>query len=423
MWKRVIVDKLGLDAAEFKESDHPRQKDGKFGTKGVASPITSKGAHIKTNSFVLEHILEGKHSEQEVKQAALELFGAKTVDTLVSWAKKNKQIIKEKKPTNEAEVLQAAFQVHSPKTAAVLVAWAKSQNPAKQAEIQAGVKANDTTIMKMGKSIDAMSAQQLAKVSAEVDAELTKAEKPGHKTFYVHAKNSAGKSVYFKLTDLPEGVANSANVSKYVKQMGYTVSVASPWDASKPTPPGVYVLKASPVHVQQISDAKYAEAAKIAEAKKPFTEIEEELPESVQKSIKHYTNGSYQNLNASLRKGVTLTRHQAVLAANLDTAINKSKLSKDCTIYRKIEAPLSIFGPSIKVGGVWVDNGYISTSKNQAVWEGNIKLTIDCKKGGRGIDVQALSLHTSEAEVLLPRGSLFKIKKVNGSEINLEYLG
>jgi hypothetical protein len=401
MWvtREESEDDAAIVDAEFKESDHPRAKDGKFGSGGSSASTTTMPEKMagltKTkkhaNQWVLEQMLTGKFTDKEIEQGVKHLYGAKTAPALIVWAKK--------------------------------------QTPAgqkAQATVQAGVKKNDVFITMTGESIASMDDSKLAKVLEEVDAELTKAEKPGYKTMYVHAKNSAGKSVYFKLSDLPEGVANSSDVTKLMQKEGYSVSVASQWDASKPAPPNVASITANPAYVKQISDEKYAAAQKEAEAKKPITVVEE-LSSSIQQSIKHYTNGSYATLNAQLRSGQPLTSSQAKLAADLDTAIKKSKLTKDTVVYRKMNNPLAFLGPNPTIGTVLVDNGYISTSKKSAVWSGQVHLVINCKKDAPAIDVQALSLHPNEAEVLLPRGSFFKIKSItntgNKKEVHVDYLG
>lgn len=272
----------------------------------------------------------------------------------------------------------------------------------------------------------------------KLDAVLTAAEKPDYKTMYVSAKDSAGKAVYFKVAGVPDGLNNAATMTETMKKKGMTVVNSGPYDPKKPAPASGYTDYTLPdedvkelkekAYAKAKADAEFAEESKLAAAKanKIVTETEEELSSDIQTSIKHYTNGSYNALNKALRSGQPMSEAQATLAAHLDAAIRKSKISEDTTVYRGIAEPAKFFGSDVKIGTVIVDNGFISTSKNTSTATNfggqGLVAKIKLPKGSSAMDVSPLSLHSSEKEVLLPRGSMFKIVGVSGKTVEIEYV-
>ena len=373
--------------AEFKEEDHPRAKNGQFGSGGSSMPKgmehVTKGSHKTVASFATALLGENKYSDANIAKAAQALFGGKTSTASIAWYK-----AQAKKKTPEG-MAQAAAK-------------------------QAGIKANNAFIAKA--TAHPMPAEQM-------NAALNKAEKAGYKTMYASGTKNDEK-VFFRVSDVPEGLDSMEYVGKLLKKQGVIPNIVSKWDAKKPTPPNVQTIVMSEAEAVSYKADAYAKAYAKAEAEKsaPITETEE-LSKNMQQAIKHYTNGSYAALNANLRKGQPLDPEQATLAAELDAAIKKSKLAADTTLYRKMSHPEAFLGPNPKVGAVLIDNGFISTSKKSTLWSGDVKLTIKAKKGAAALDVQAMSLHRGEAEVMLPRGSMFKVLGIKGLELEVEYLG
>lgn len=418
---------------DFKETDHPRDKGGKFtagaGAAGGGSSSTSSGSNGASSSgetklspnlqsiaktfkespvfmqsyntagkFVLHLTDKGGFTKQEIADLASTVYGTKTNVASVNW-----YLNKAKKSTPEGKKAEAAK--------------------------QAGIKTNDAAIK---------AAETAPMKPEQVTEQLIQIEKKDWKSYYVHAKDDSNKTTYLKVTAPAELVSDTHFVNKMLASQGLKVFLKSPWDSSKPTPPNVKEFSPDVAEVTKLKDdalkaaqeeaEKKAAASKAAaEAKKPVTETEEELPLAVQQSIKHYTNGSYKTLNSCLRKGQPLEASQAKLAADLDKVIRKSKLTKDMVLYRGMDHPEAILGPNPKVGMVILDNGFISTAKvKDSSFGGALKMKISVKAGTHAIDVQSLSLHPGEAEVLLPRGAMFKILGISAAygskEVEVEYL-
>jgi hypothetical protein len=403
--------KRAYDAAEFKESEHPRKDDGKFGKgaggaggAGGASATAekpsmpkgmehvTKGSHKTVASFAKALITENKYSNDQIAKASQVAFGGKTSPACIAYYK---TAIKNESPEGKA------------------AAAAK----------KAGVASNNEAVKKAA----AAPAPQTA-----VDASYKKAEDATAKTVYVSAKDSDGKPQFIKLSGVPDGLDNLADLKDTLKKNGYTVSVVGAFDPAKPAPPGGYKdIALHPHDAQLAKDAKYAKqeaAAKAAAESKsadaPITELHTELTQAEVKAIKAYTDGAYKALNQQLRKGQPMTAEQYTTAARLDTALAKAKIAKDTFVYRGLgDAAEKFFGPKPVIGTTIIDNGYISTAKTKEKAWGGAKCSIAVKKGQNGMDVQSRSLHPGEKEVMLPRGSMFRITGVSSSGmVELEYV-
>jgi len=391
------------DDAEFKESDHPRQPDGKFG-KGSGSSSSSaapKGMehlvsspHKSVASLCYAAIAEGKWSNQQIAEAAKAKFGGKTSPASVSWYKMQ---VKHNTPAGKKAL----------------------------AEHVTAVKANDTSIKQAAKT---------PAPQAQVNQVIAQGVASTSKTMYVNATDASGKTVYLKLAGVPSGLDSQKWVAKALKPKGYEVQLTSKWDASKPAPPNVIEQSLNFAESDKLQNEAYAEAAeaaKVAEAaeaaNKAFTTQEAGFNEAIIKSLKAYTNGSYSKLNTQLRTGQPMDEATATLAAHIDEALLKSKTHADCVVYRGVKEPQKFFGPSPKVGTIVVDNGYISTSKSKDIgeeWAGfsGLVAVIRIPKGAKALDVHSISLYSHENEVLLPRATMFKLTGINGKFVELEYV-
>jgi len=73
-----------------------------------------------------------------------------------------------------------------------------------------------------------------------------------------------------------------------------------------------------------------------------------------------------------------------------------------------------------------IDNGYVSISKHQGTAIGfgsNGKVAkISVAKGCKAMDIHKISHHPGEHEVLLPRGSMFRVDKISGDTVELTYV-
>lgn len=104
--------------------------------------------------------------------------------------------------------------------------------------------------------------------------------------------------------------------------------------------------------------------------------------------------------------------------ATIDSAIGSSELPEDTALYRGFT--LSPRGVSkVKVGQTITDKAFVSTSLNPAVAEqfsgatkgvkGSVIMRITAPKGTKALPMSTLSEWPGEHEVLLPRGTTFKI--------------
>jgi len=381
---------------EFVETKHPRDKDGKFakGSGGGASKSLPKG---------MEHF-----SGQQYKNASA-FIQAALKENLAS--KSNKY--------NNAQIAEAAQAMFGTKTSPFTVNGYKhavyNKSPEGQALLaakKAGVKANNEVIAAAPTSPAAVKAA-VANVVSGV-------------TMFASVKKN-GVTTFVKLNGVPSNFSGDM-VKQYIKELGYDAYNVSEFNPSKPAPPSVTELTISPEAAEAVQKAakkkaeaeaaEYAKAAAAkAEASKPVTKHTSPITASEIEVIESYTNGAYGAMNKALRNGTKLSSQEAIRIKQLDQAIAKSVLEKPCTLRRGISATdiASVIGPSPKVGDVVMDNGFMSSSKGKG-FGGNIRMTINMPAGAHALDVQKWSNHSSEMEVILPRGSMFEIKSFGKTE-------
>ncbi len=126
-----------------------------------------------------------------------------------------------------------------------------------------------------------------------------------------------------------------------------------------------------------------------------------------------YSGSHYVSVNDQLRKG-QMTKQQYAFMKSLNAGLDKLPAHTETT-YRKATLPsdlLALYQP----GHIIEERGFTSTSKNQGPWSGDTNFTIHGKSGR---DIQKLSSHPSEAEVLFKSGSRFEIISRNGNHIEM----
>lgn len=129
-----------------------------------------------------------------------------------------------------------------------------------------------------------------------------------------------------------------------------------------------------------------------------------------------YSGSHYAKMNEEVRKGV-MSVEQYKFMKSLNAALDKLP-AYDGVTYRKAPSnavDLSLYQP----GKVVEERGFTSTSKNQGTWHGDVQYTIHGKSGR---DIQKLSSHPSEAEVLFKSGTRFYVESKNGNHIVLREL-
>jgi hypothetical protein len=138
-------------------------------------------------------------------------------------------------------------------------------------------------------------------------------------------------------------------------------------------------------------------------------------------AVKSYTGSGYTAINAHLRFNNDTSDETKSKIKHLDEAIKGTTLKEDRTVWRGInrEAAKSMFGDQLKTGMVVSDKGFVSTSTEKGFarnWKGSqgVLLEIQVPKGASALDVHKISASgKQEAEILLPRGSQFKVESVD----------
>ena len=140
---------------------------------------------------------------------------------------------------------------------------------------------------------------------------------------------------------------------------------------------------------------------------------------------KQYTGGAYTQINGALRSGGT---HPSV--KGIDAAFDASAGAlTDMVVARGISkngmaAILGSVGGKLKVGATIQDKGYVSTTRKASIadsFSGNgFGLKINVPKGSKILPVKHFSNYPHEDEFILPRGSKFKVTKIEGAIITVD---
>ncbi|CAB4172999.1 Phage portal protein, HK97 [uncultured Caudovirales phage] len=156
------------------------------------------------------------------------------------------------------------------------------------------------------------------------------------------------------------------------------------------------------------------------------TAIQEAVVNNValaKEAVNNYSQSGYNELNAQLRKNSTPTKDslyavasfeakEAAMVAALDAVTRCDKRDPPpATVYRGSGEKVMMQIDKLGVGDTFVDHGFMSTSTRRAAAEsfggGKVMMRISTRQG---ISIKAWSSHKNEEEVLLPRGSRFKVK-------------
>lgn len=128
-------------------------------------------------------------------------------------------------------------------------------------------------------------------------------------------------------------------------------------------------------------------------------------------ALKAYTGDGYRSVNSRLRNqpvkiGSDIEAKQ--IQAGLDKSFeNAPTVPRNMVVYRGIDRD-AIKG--LKPGDSFIDKGFVSTTiKGTGEFKGGAKLEIRVPKGSKGIYVASISKYKSEREMLLNRGSKFKV--------------
>lgn len=127
-------------------------------------------------------------------------------------------------------------------------------------------------------------------------------------------------------------------------------------------------------------------------------------------AITSYTGSGYSEINGALRNSESVkSLSTAKKAAAIKRALAKGKVKQDVWIGRKTNNPT--WKSAAVAGKVIGDNGVLSSSYDENSWDGDIYLNILIREGMPALNVEGISNHPGEKEILLPPGSLFHVLK------------
>lgn len=134
-----------------------------------------------------------------------------------------------------------------------------------------------------------------------------------------------------------------------------------------------------------------------------------------------YTGSGYRALNARLRgkppwRDFFTGDEQVLMSRGKQLSSSMRVIDQQFTVFRGSGAKLSEF----KVGALWSDRGFTSTSINPGGgFGGNVRFTIICPPGTRGMYIGKKSSHPGENEFLLDKGTEFRVMSIDGNEVKL----
>jgi hypothetical protein len=105
---------------------------------------------------------------------------------------------------------------------------------------------------------------------------------------------------------------------------------------------------------------------------------------------------------------------------HLDAAIARHTFDRDVVAYRTMSDPGGKIAGGVKPGSVFRDHGYVSTTSDKNFLKdfatgdkaSRVEVRVTIRKGARGAPMARLSTFDNEKEILLPRGSSFRVTKV-----------
>lgn len=148
------------------------------------------------------------------------------------------------------------------------------------------------------------------------------------------------------------------------------------------------------------------------------------------KAFDEYTGTGYGDINGYLRGTQDYEPENydpdqvEEMIGDMDRVFNRSRLPKDMLVYRAVSA--NTYSKIIKSDS-FTDAGYGSTTSKRAFAEqwpkpGRVVVPIVLRKGAKAIPIESISQMKDEGEreILLARGSEFKVRKTVSGQVYLE---
>ncbi len=135
-------------------------------------------------------------------------------------------------------------------------------------------------------------------------------------------------------------------------------------------------------------------------------------------AVRTYQSEKYAEINNHLRTGAPLSDDLKTDIRHLDSAISRSPLETDTTLYRGIRHEALSKGAE-KLVGRTIDSGtFVSTSDNESIardfahGRGGVMFEIKASAGARALSTRKATGQGFQREFILPRGAQFKVTGV-----------
>lgn len=153
----------------------------------------------------------------------------------------------------------------------------------------------------------------------------------------------------------------------------------------------------------------------------------QELTDKEKRAIQKYTYNSgdkkpnrfFERLNAMLRGDLPEDEKLRIYADIISSALNKSRIKRDVIAYRNLDVDLY---SGFEVNDLIIEEQFISTSvSKRAALEKPYKVVIYIPKGSGGAYIEAISKYPKQRELLLDKGTIFRVisKKENVIELQV----
>ena len=408
------------DKGTFKETDHPRAKNGQFGSGGGGS---SSGAAKKSSANL----------------------GSKK-DALPNMAKDMTAANNGKPPTPEQfhkAVTEAGFEIIPAQSVKYLKMYLKEHKNTGSPIQSAKAEPKAVEVQKNHKEVSNEWAKE-HKYKDPSDFAATKAGAAGYKSEGTYnginySKAPNGDKVSYK-PDADTWAAISGG--KLVEQGSGIKSMATYLAANQAKPAAPNTMAAAPVSTSHhVTEKAKQYGDVIPEDKFSFAKSgianESALPTKVKQSITAYKGSSYQTINHAMRFNdsfdpAKVDAQTMAHILNLQRAFAAVAPSqKDAVVGRKIgieglqtmakDAGLANLN-DLKPGMVLREPGIVSTSHSPDVWSGSVRFEIKLPKGSKAIDIsETITLNKGEQEVLLGPDSKLKVHEVKQDHKGYKY--
>jgi phage-related protein (TIGR01555 family) len=409
------TDQLGTDEAQWQESKHPRSPNGQFGTGSGSSSAKPKNMlhHHVENTLKKPAGISGKYRQGiqdllkdpnvsdehklKLKQKMIESYAAKHAQLV----KANLDPEKQKSILNKLKKLTASLGTSMPATASAPVKEAPKETPKEMPTPQAGKHSIDKShaqpdkfIVKtpqgtpIGNNGEPTQGGPTMKFNSQAEAEA-----------YAEKLDKEYPEKQKQLEELKKKQQEAAEKAKQ-EQLKELEAITGTPEAKK--------------HFDVLSGILGGNATNyIKEAANRAKKAGLDITPTEAAMIRAYSESHYGPLNNQMREGV-MTKEQWGFAKALNKALDKLPKYEGTTM-RGASLPAEVFA-KYKPGFIIEERAFTSTGKGKK-FGGNYSYTIE---GHSGRDIQKLSSHSGENEVLFKSGSRFEVVSVSGNHIKLK---